>query len=227
MEDLLQWHYADSSGSFGPYPLTHIKDLITEGKISGSTMLWKGQGEWKPARETELGYLFIAPTLAATPASVIPSVPAAPAQPVQTPSGIHNGFVWALAAVPIIGIVIYAASGFASKLVFFVIFFVLNSLFFWLDQKMLKERGHPVPASKWANVIPVYLWQRAKALNQRKFYVWIWVITFSYSISVIFTTPSQSNDTSPEQRAAINAQLSQLSQGTSQTAQESNADNNP
>ncbi|MDE2420401.1 MAG: DUF4339 domain-containing protein [Gammaproteobacteria bacterium] len=243
MEELLQWHYADDTGSFGPYALTQIKTLISDSKITATTMLWKGQGEWKMAKETELGYLFIsvnAPIIAGTtttvpsvtattmpaPPSSLASAPSATINPSQsqTAANIHNRFVWALTTVPIIGILIYAVSD--TKIAFFIVFFILNSLFFWLDQKMLKERNRPVPANKWTNVIPVYLWQRAQTLHQAKFYFWIWMITFGISLCVIFsghTSTSTDDPAANNASAASMAALANAVDSTPQTAQEANA----
>jgi len=55
----MDWYYADGEGNeLGPVAEEQIKALVSEGKINGTTMVWKdGMAEWAAAATTSLGSL--------------------------------------------------------------------------------------------------------------------------------------------------------------------------
>ncbi len=170
------WHYAEKGKVIGPISIDEMKTHIETGEIKESTSVWNGEGDWQAASLTELAPLFIKPE---------PSPSAIPAPPPLRGDDIDNKFVWLLVATPLLGVFMEFIPGLKSVWVFVILFFVLNTVFYILDQRRLKESGHHVPKSKWIKVIPVYLWQRAIFLRQKNWYFWSWIGTFVLSIVLI------------------------------------------
>jgi len=55
-----QWHYERDGRSVGPMDKAAIVELIRHGTIRPDTLLCLGQGDWIPARTSELSFLFTA-----------------------------------------------------------------------------------------------------------------------------------------------------------------------
>jgi len=112
--------------------------------------------------------------------------------PPLTGEHVDNTIIWVLAFAPIIGLVLeyfvaatiysgnqYLAETAASNGQFWYITLILNiALSFW-DEKRLKKAG--TDTNKFSGLVwlvPVYLYQRAKALKHSLAYFVIWVVCF-------------------------------------------------
>lgn len=130
-------------------------------EISKDTKVWrKGMDEW-----TEFGKLGI--------------VKDDDAPPPMTGDDVENTYIWIMACAPIIGMII--ESFLPGELVIFpgvvgVLVVVLLSSY---DNKVLINAGYSIDEhKKWAAVIPVYLYKRAKAVKQKPIYVAVWCVLF-------------------------------------------------
>lgn len=214
------WHYAENGKVNGPISFVEIEALITEGKIKSDTSVWSGEGDWKSAKSTVLGGLFI-PIAQSSTNSQLPPLAPPPLQSITT----DNKFAWLLVTVPILGLFAYLLTGMSSIWVFIVILFVLNTIFLMQDHKTLQSNNHEVPKKGWNNLVPVYLWNRAKYLSQKSFYFWAWIVSFSFSILMVFAPQDTNADMSSYQSdTAMQQQLNEMMQAPVQTAQESNAE---
>jgi hypothetical protein len=163
-----KWYYADGGKRVGPIPFSEMEELARTGKIEGSTSVWPGEGEWRPAKETELADLF-APTEGEPPP--------------LTGSDVDNRFVWLAVAVPLVGAVVELATGLGGEEALGM-YLIANIVCCVLDERRLKAAGHNPPSSSWAVLVPAYLWMRAKCLKQKPLYFWGWIAAFVLSIMV-------------------------------------------
>ena len=63
---------------------------------------------------------------------------------------------------------------------FFYITLIINIALSYWDERSLKKAGvDTTQYGKMAWLVPVYLWKRAKALQQKPVYFWCWVVTFA------------------------------------------------
>lgn len=90
----------------------------------------------------------------------------------QFVSKVNNTLVWIIAFIPVIG----ALFSFGS-----IVFLAVNIILTYLDENNLKKCGCDTSALGYAWLIPMYLYKRAKLLNQNKAYFVIWCITFVIS----------------------------------------------
>jgi hypothetical protein len=163
-----KWYYADGGKRVGPIPRTEVEELINVGKIDGSTSVWSGEGEWCPAKETDLAALFAPPE----------------GEPPPLVGGeVDNRFVWLAVAVPLVGVVIELAVGLDGGEALGV-YLIANIVCCVLDERRLKAAGHEAPSSSWAILVPAYLWMRASRLKQKPLYFWGWIVAFAVSIMV-------------------------------------------
>jgi hypothetical protein len=161
-------HVAPKSMTLGPIPRTKAAELIKAGKLDGSTSVWSGEGEWRPARETDLAPLFAPPEGEPPPLAG---------------KEVDNRFVWLAVAVPLVGVVIELAAGFDGGEALGV-YLIANIVCCVLDERRLKAAGHQPPSSSWAILVPAYLWMRASRLKQKPLYFWGWIVAFALSIMV-------------------------------------------
>ncbi|MBR0875357.1 DUF4339 domain-containing protein [Bradyrhizobium tropiciagri] len=156
-----------------------INDLLNKKEIETGTQVWrKGMPEWKPLRESDLRDL-----VAAEP-------------PPISSKHISNGYVWTLALLPlVIGVIeaIVSASNqdaaaralafgiqyHASKGLPFQVPVVINGLLGWLDDRKLQQAGYGSRLTRVAAVLltPIYLFLRAKRLEQRPYYAIAWIVS--------------------------------------------------
>jgi len=162
-ENATNWYYAEKGKQVGPIGLQEVKALVADGKINAETSVWNGEGDWKPARTTELSDLL-------KRSSTTP--------PPLTGADVDNKYVWLVVAVPIIGLIVELMVG--RELMW--IYWALNIVLCLLDERKLKSAGHAAPSTAWAILIPVYLWKRAGFLKQKKHYFWGWIAAFILSI---------------------------------------------
>ena len=166
-EDKSNWYYAMNGEQVGPISFQEMKGLIEKGKIKPENKIWGGEGDWKSAKDTELSDLFKKPTSNAFP-------------PPLAGTDIDNKFIWAVVAVPIVGVVIELIAG--TELIW--LYIAANIICCVLDEKKLKAAGQKAPTNWMVFLVPVYLWKRADLLNQKKHYFWAWIAAFVISILI-------------------------------------------
>ncbi len=170
------WYYADRGRQVGPVTWSDISGLARSGIVTGETPVWGGQGDWRPASQSDLSQVFAA------------SRPAGP--PPLSGEYVNNTFAWLCVAVPFVPNLIELADPSADKLSMYASLglYVLVSA---LDAKSLKGAGHAAPATGWTFFIPVYLWKRASILKQSRanFAAWCVTLLLSIGISAGLTAP--------------------------------------
>ena len=105
-------------------------------------------------------------------------LPAPPSRPAPSEVPPTDAVVWCLALAPlIVGLLTYGSPG-----LWWLVVVVNLALCFW-DEKLLKESGCGEVGGSFF-LIPVYLFQRAKLLNDDPHYAWVWIATFC--VNVVF-----------------------------------------
>ncbi len=150
----------------GPLTIDEMKAAVSDGKITPSTKVWPGEGDWIHASETLLSEFF--------------GVHEATTPPPLAGEDIDNKFMWVLATVPIIGAIIDLIAG----TVLFLPSIIANIALCLLDVRKLKAAGHAVPVLWFVFLVPVYIWKRATLLNHKKHYFGAWVAAFVLSILI-------------------------------------------
>lgn len=178
------WHYEKDGSRIGPVPDAEIQNLIRQRALSADTLVWKpGLTAWHALRDTELAAHL-------DTSSVPPALPAA---------RISNVVVWLLAFAPLIGLMLEAMiggalapdddlAGLAGQIAvktgqYWWVTVLLNIGLSVLDERRLKRAG--IDTSRFGRlvfIVPVYLWQRAKALGQTPSYFWTWMGLFALTL---------------------------------------------
>lgn len=150
--------------------------LIQASIISRTTPVWRqGLTAWTPAENTELHTQFTDT-----------------AAPLPTSNKVSNSIVWTLAFAPLIGNVIewmiagaihqgniHAIQAAMNSSPYWFVTLALNIALSILDEKRLQSAGHDTKSFKgWTWIVPVYLYQRAKATHQSLAYFIVWIICF-------------------------------------------------
>lgn len=161
----VQWFYCINGKRIGPVTEYDIKQFLEAGTLNIETLLWrKGFDNWIRLGDTTLIQLITVP-------------------PPLTGIAVNNGIIWIVAFLPIIGTFIeYFIAGAIEtepgNLWFITL--ALNIGFCFLDERVLKNAGHDTKKfGGWIWLIPVYLFKRAKALNQSLAYFITWIICFA------------------------------------------------
>lgn len=175
------WFYEENGQRKGPLSDVGMIQLIKSNKISYGSSVWKkGFPDWLKIENTELGIHLeeIAP-------------------PSLTGEHVNNTFVWILAFAPIIGIflegllagIIHGGNQFAAAIAisnhdYWFVTLALNIGLAYFDEKRLKEAGHNTDKfNGWVWIVPVYLYQRAKNLNQNLAYFIVWIVCFALTLA--------------------------------------------
>jgi hypothetical protein len=158
------WHYVEAGAPVGPLTMDEMKTAINDGKITPSTKVWSGEGEWTHASETLLAELFIIPD-STTP-------------PPLAGEDVDNTFMWILVTIPLVSSLLDLAL--ATTLIFPAI--LANIALCVVDERKLKKAGHKAPVNWAVFIVPIYLWKRAELLNHKKYYFSAWVLVFALSI---------------------------------------------
>jgi hypothetical protein len=174
------WFYEERGERKGPASESEIVRLIEQGKLSYGASVWKKDyPEWMKVENTELkSYLFNT-----TP-------------PPLTGDHVNNTIVWILAFAPLIGLMLeYFVAGAVTGNQFdaqvgvsnggyWFITLGLNIALGYFDENRLRKAGHDTSKFKgFAWLVPVYLFQRAKALKQNYAYFVVWIICFIVMLS--------------------------------------------
>lgn len=175
------WFYEEEGQRKGGITEADLVALIKSGKVAYGTSVWKkGFPDWIKIENTELSVHLeeIGP-------------------PPLKGEHINNTVVWVLAFAPIIGYfleyvvagVIYegqfdangepSANEAVSSGKYWYITLILNIALSYFDARRLKKAGHNIDKFKgWVWLVPVYLYQRAKNLNQNLAYFIVWIVCF-------------------------------------------------
>jgi hypothetical protein len=155
-----------AGGHKGPVTADAIRDLLRRGLVSYDTLVWNEtfKQSWKPIRDTELPLIEgVAP----------PPLPA---------KSVNNTWAWLLALVPIIGTFTERVfSDFGTQLsneALFIAYSFVNSAFALLDAHQITRSGRNTKNIRlgiWFWLIPIYLLQRARALQQSFVYFLLWI----------------------------------------------------
>lgn len=162
------WHYEVNGVRSGPVTESEIGDLISASKLGRRSLVWrKGMAGWMALDTTAFGERF------------------ASEPPPLTGAAVSNTLVWWLAFGPLLGVF---AAGFLSGLThksidnFWWTTLVLNIALSLADEKKLKQAGHDTKQMGSAVIVPVYLYKRAKILNQSLSYFIVWLVLFGLSL---------------------------------------------
>lgn len=167
------WFYEEEGQRKGGITEADLVALIKSGKATYGTSVWKkGFPDWIKIENTELKVHLeeIGP-------------------PPLKGEHINNTIVWVLAFAPIIGfclqnVVVGAvnemnADEVVSSENYWYITLILNIALSYFDEMRLKKAGHNTDKFKgWVWLVPVYLYQRAKNLNQNLAYFIVWIVCF-------------------------------------------------
>ena len=168
-----EWYYAAKGSREGPITVSMMSGLLEAQDIDATTLVWKkGMPKWIPFAESEL----------AAAVDVAPPLPA---------TAISNGAVWLLAFYPLIHWLFF---GEVLNLIFatvvgnpvfltdfragdLIVFFVMNTLLAWLDERRLSRSGYNTATfGGWIFIVPVYLFKRAKHTGSKYYsYFIVWL----------------------------------------------------
>ncbi|UCV28798.1 DUF4339 domain-containing protein [Ferribacterium limneticum] len=169
------WFYEENGQRKGPVVEPDLVKLIKASVISHGTAVWKqGFPDWLSVENTELR-VHLDNT----------------APPPLSGEKINNTLVWLLAFAPLIGYFLEwfiagaihgnqvgAAIAMADSKYWFVTL-GLNIALAFFDERRLKSAGHNTEKFKgWIWLVPVYLYQRAKATKQNLAYFIVWIVCF-------------------------------------------------
>lgn len=174
-----KWFYEEKGQRLGGIDEPAMITLIQSGKLGHGSSVWKqGFADWVKLEETPLRIHLdqISP-------------------PPLMGQHVSNTLVWVLAFAPIIG---YLLESLVAGLFntneaqweramaeshYWYVTLLLNITLSVFDSKRLKQAGHDISRFKgWVFVVPVYLYLRAKLLNQNLAYFITWIACFVISL---------------------------------------------
>lgn len=175
------WFYEEDGRRKGPITEEVIVKLIQAGKISYGSLVWKnGFSEWLKMEDTELRHHL---------GKVVP--------PPISGKHVNNTIVWVLAFAPLIGFLFEVfvsfmidGSGDAGAAAidndkYWYITLALNIGLSYFDEKRLGQAGWDTSKFKGMTwLVPVYLFKRAKVLNQSLAYFIVWLACFAISMAI-------------------------------------------
>lgn len=169
------WFYEEKGERKGGASEQEMVELIRSGHLGYGSSVWMpGFNEWAKLEDTPLRRHLqqIPPPLAG--------------------SQVNNTLVWVLAFAPIIGYLMEwfvagalhgsesAAARAMENASYWYITLALNVLLSFFDEKRLQKAGHNTSRFRgWVWLVPVYLYQRTKNLQQNQAYFIVWLVTFA------------------------------------------------
>ncbi|HEJ1320897.1 TPA: DUF4339 domain-containing protein [Pseudomonas aeruginosa] len=170
-----QWFYEEKGERKGGVSEQDMIELIRAGRLGYGSSVWAhGFTEWSKLENTPLRQ-----HLQHTP-------------PPLVGSQVNNTLVWVLAFAPIIGYLMEwfvagaingseaAAARAMENASYWYITLALNLLLSFFDEKRLQKAGHNTSRFRgWVWLVPVYLYQRAKNLQQNLAYFIVWLVSFA------------------------------------------------
>jgi hypothetical protein len=179
-ENLALWYYETNGERKGPVREETLLQLLKNNTLNPDSVVWKvGMVNWLPISNTDLKE------------KVLYTTP-----PPLSGKNINNSIVWTLAFAPVIGywLELLVAYSFYETEVLAEVAFMNNELWFItlilnitlsiLDERKLGKAGVDTDKLKGlAWLVPVYLYQRAKALQHSYAYLITWIVCFIWSLS--------------------------------------------
>ncbi|WP_323016230.1 DUF4339 domain-containing protein [Castellaniella sp.] len=182
IQSVVQWFYEERGQRKGPFSEDQIVELIKTSIITRGVSVWKqGFPDWLKVESTELGQHLDSST-----------------PPPLSGEHINNTVIWILAFAPIIGYVIEWVVSYginqgndlsaardmeAGK--YWYVSIILSIGLSLLDENLLKKAGHNTSKFKgWVWLVPVYIYQRAKATKQNLAYFTVWIVSFLITIFI-------------------------------------------
>ncbi|MFQ3071254.1 DUF4339 domain-containing protein [Neisseria polysaccharea] len=175
-----KWFYENKKQRHGPVSLDEMKNLISTGVISYGNVVWtNGYPDWVKIENSELK-IFLSEA----------------APPPLKGESVSNVMVWMIAFLPLAGEFIrgmilgsmysnvYDLNQAIINGELWYVTLVLNIVFCIADGLMLKKAAIDVKRFiAWAFfLMPVYLYKRARYLNQSLAYFWVWIVCFIIAI---------------------------------------------
>ena len=176
------WYYESGGARKGGHTEEEMIDLVKAGDIRPGTVVWQqGFTDWTKVEETDLAtHLDLS------------------GPPPLSGDHVNNTIIWVLAFAPIIGLILegivagmvyggneYRIQAALSNAQFWYITLILNIGLSLRDEKMLEKSG--IDTSKFKGMVwlvPVYLYQRSKALGQNLAYFIVWIVSFVLMLTV-------------------------------------------
>ena len=166
------WFYAKGGKRIGPIGETEIRRLAFDGSLCRDSPVWRrGMSDWVPADQTNLRELF----------------PVAAEPPPLTGESVDNSIVWTIAFVPLVASFVkglLVVEYHSPQANFWWVALVLNIILCTVDLRKLHNAGYNTDGMLLGALflIPLYLFQRARRLNQNNAYAFVWLITFFISL---------------------------------------------
>lgn len=166
MNENKTWYFVADNERIGPKSTEELRTLIRQNTITKNTMVWNSNmPEWVAASQTNL----------------FDGVYDEKNPPPISGSNINNSIVWVLAFAPWIGGIIEGAISELCNIPIEKLWLItvgLNIGLCYLDDKILIKGGHNTQnLTGWVFLVPVYLYKRARMLNQNLAYFILWCIT--------------------------------------------------
>ncbi len=179
-ENIANWYYETNGERNGPVSEETLLQLLKNNTLTTESVVWKaGMVNWLPISNTDLKE------------KVQYTTP-----PPLSGKHINNSIVWTLAFAPVIGywlelFVAYsfyetealAEEAFVDNELWFITL-ILNIILSILDERKLGKAG--VDTNKFKGlvwIVPVYLYQRARALQHNYAYLITCIVCFIWSFS--------------------------------------------
>ncbi len=173
-----QWFYVADGTKFGPINRRDLGDALRNGGLNRETPVWhQGMADWKPAYQSDLW-----------------ENPVQGSPPPLPASHVDNRMAWAIAFVPLIGILLerIAADSFSepSLPIIFLAYFAAYCVLALIDIRRIEKGGYNPRRiiRPWffalVFIVPVYLYKRARALGQSLGYFWAWIAAFVAAIII-------------------------------------------
>lgn len=112
----------------------------------------------------------------------------------SSPLRVNNTIVWIIAFMPLIGLIASNIIPGLSGGLYFVVVLLANMILCYIDLHIIRGYAPQFVLSAtwslifWGVIIPVYLYKRAKALNQSLAYFVVWIIAFALPfVPIIFS----------------------------------------
>lgn len=156
----------------GPVEEAELQRLLAVGTITRDTLVLNSNigRDFLP-----LGDTVLAPT-----ATEPPPLPA---------RAVDDSLVWLLVAIPLGSAILEQATGRTSTSLWGwpLAIFLVNVAVSVLDERRVIRSGvsnRSIRLGAWVWLVPVYLYQRARALKGPRYYVWAWLASFAASLVV-------------------------------------------
>lgn len=167
-----RWFYHRAGARVGPINDAEMGRLVGDGSVKGETLVW----------HAALGTAFV-PLATTGLAPVMTEPPALPA------SAVDDTLAWILVALPLVAALIEAGTGWKGPMIagWPIAPIAANWLISALDERRVRRSGvsdGSITLGRWIWLVPVYLYQRARALKGPKYYFLAWLASFAASLFV-------------------------------------------